>query len=61
MSRCYKRSRKEFVLRGILSTDDVEDYAREQLEDGEWNNADFEEYNVLRESVGLCALSPYDE
>ena len=49
------------VLKYLLEFSDVEDVARESLEDKDWTKGQFDAYNSLRRRVGLELLEPYEE
>jgi len=47
------------ILKELLNTGDMEDYPREQLQDGYWAKEKFEIFNQIRRKLGLYELEPY--
>ena len=49
------------ILKDCLETDDMEDYSREQFEEGSWSKKKFNAFNSLRKKVGLDEVEPFEE
>ncbi len=49
------------ILKEILNTGDIEDYAREQYQEKNWKLDKWRRFNHIRRLVGLPDLEPYEE